>query len=126
MLNIIEFPKTRSLSRKSGERFRIKRKDDYEVWIHAILPVRGRKKVERRLYGQGFHLVQCLGGFRLTKGFTIDMIRSEEWHRLPHRVRPDLLRDFLEAMDDCCEQELFEIEIEGQLMAKSHRSVAKA
>lgn len=126
MPNIIKFPKTRSLSRKSGESLRIKRKDDYEVWIRAILPVRGRKKEERRLYGQGFHLVQCLGGFKLTKGFTINMIRSEEWHRLPHRVRPDLLRDFLEAMDDRCEQGLFEIEIEGQIMAKSHGSAAKA
>ncbi len=122
MAKIIKFSKARRLSRNSGDILRIKRKPYYQVWLRALLPKQKRKINARRIYGLGFHSVQCLGGYRLTAGFTLEMILREQWHRLPYPVRPSLLRDFLEAMDDLCEQGIVQIEVDGQLIGKSNKS----
>lgn len=119
MSNIIIFPTTRRYKRISGAVFEIAKHPLHEVWIRITLPKKNRRTAEDLLYGHLFRLLQKLHGFDQTKGFTLEVLRSGEWHYLPHRVRPKLLKSFLIAVDDYCEHDGLEVEIDGVLFARS-------
>ena len=91
----------------------------YGIMIRATIGRSDRKVLERSLYGSVFHHVQCLGGFRLTRGFTKEMLRSGRWHRLPFKVDTMLLRDFLHSTDGLCESGVLEIKVAGKIMSVS-------
>lgn len=119
MAKIIKFPSYRRLTRASGARFEIKKKQRHKIRLRIYLPPHDRIAVEDMLYGHLFRLIQKLGGFRLTKGFKLNLIRNGKWHRLPRRVRPKHLKDFLLTVDSYCEQGWMEVEVNGVLMARS-------
>lgn len=122
MSNIINFPAIRRLKRLSGEVFEIEKHPLHEVWLRINLPKKGRRAAEDLLYGHLFRLLQKLHGFDQTKGFTLDVLRGDEWHELPHWVRPKLLKDFLIAVDDYCERGWLEVEVDEVLFARSKRA----
>ena len=115
----MKFPGYRRLTRTSGAKLRVRRKQRYTVQLR-FHPSDGNRPVdEDLLYGHLLRLIHKLGGFRLAEEFEFHVVRREKWHRLPYRVRPNLLKEFLLAVDRYCEQGWMEVDINGVLMARS-------
>lgn len=122
MTNIIKFPVSRALRRRSGEIYEVRKLIRHNVSLRVLLPRQDRAYVEDLLYGHMFRLLQKLGGFRLTNGFKLRVVRSGEWHELPFVVHPWLLKKFLRAVDTYCERGWLEVNVDGALMARSLRA----
>ncbi|WP_136685925.1 hypothetical protein [Falsirhodobacter xinxiangensis] len=117
MTKIIRFPSTPRV-----ERSRNRGCQRYNVSVRIELPKNGRRAAEDLLYGHLFRLLQKLHGFDQTRGFTIEALRAGGWHKLPHAVRPDLLDDFLIAIDGYCNRGWLKVKVNGARLAMSKRA----
>lgn len=125
MSNVIGISRSTRINRASGEVWRLPESSHYVVRIRFDLPMKKRDQKVVEFHAHLFARIQNLGGFKMTKGFKKGVVRGGGWHKLPYGPRLDLLKIFLEAVDETCETGMVEVMVNGKRMGRSERAKDK-